>query len=134
MFPAVYRCQTSDKEKNGITNKCLRRQYHSVILHTTSSSFTYSGFPFLRRLPHPFGLQHRQERHWPSPRGLRTGQRRPVRVGVSPAHVGPRGASPAQDRGGSIQAAIPSPHRPLLRARVQSAGGQDQRLVEMDVE
>lgn len=85
-------------------------------------------FHSLPRLSYPFGLQHGQKRHGPSPRGLCPGQRRSLWVGMSPAHVGQRGEAPAQDGGGPAPAAIPASHRPLLRTRVQPAGGKDQRL------
>lgn len=85
----------------------------------------------LLRLSYPFGLQHRQEGHWPSPRGFCPGQRRPLWVGVSPAHVGQRREASAQDGGRPPPAALPPSHRPLLWARVQSAGRQDQRFEDM---
>ena len=91
--------------------------------------FNYNAF-FCHRLPYPFGLQHRQKRLGSSPRGLRPGQRRPVRVGVSPAHVGQRGEAPAQNRGRSLQTPLSSSHRALLRPWEQPAGRQDQRLAK----
>lgn len=81
----------------------------SFIIFTSFVSF---------RLSCPFRLQHRQKRHGPSSRGLRSGPRRPLRVGVSPAHVGQGGEAPAQDGGGSPPTALPASNRPLLRARV----------------
>lgn len=47
---------------------------------------------------------------------------------MSPAHVGQGGEAPAQDGGGPAPASVPASHRPLLRTRVQPAGGKDQRL------
>lgn len=52
---------------------------------------------------------------------------------MSPAHVGQRGAAPAQDGGGSAPAAIPPSDSPLLRTRVQPAGGKDQRLGDLSI-
>lgn len=85
-------------------------------------------FMSLCRLPYPVGLQHGQKRHRPSPRGLCTGQRWSLWVGMSPTHDGQRGEAPAQDGGGPAPTAIPPSDCPLLWTRVQPAGRKDQRL------
>lgn len=106
-----------------------------------SIPLTFPSLAFLRflnpthifsRISNPFGLQYRQKGHWAAPRWLCSGQRWPLWVGMSPAHVGPRGAPQAQDGGGSSAAAVPSAHRPLFGARVQPAGRQNQRYLDTD--
>lgn len=86
---------------------------------------------FSDRISDAYRLQHGQEGLREDPRGLRSGQGRPVRVGVQAAPVGQRGKAPAKNSRRLPASAVSSSHRALLWAWSGAAGWETKRWVTL---